>query len=358
MKTSVIKLVIFFVITSITFSTVTAQESFEKKVNKSFTTSDARTFELFNKFGDVSLKTWNKNEVSVEVTIHIENYPKSKAEEFLNLINVKVSESDTLITVSTSFDEKVQKALNNQSGNKKISVDYIINHPVYQKFILNNRYGNTTVEEINGKSTFNIKYGNFTASRMIFDDSKPFTTLNIEFGKAKISKTTWMQFSLKYADLVTDEATAMIIISRYSNISGGTVHSMVVDSKYDKYNLINIKNLIIDAKYSDISINELSKQLHLTLDYGNIKAKHVADTFEKIKIESKYSECDLLVDENACFQINASVDYGSIKIPQKANVTRNKGSFNESVEGWIGCKDGSSSVVEISGKYSEISFIK
>ena len=244
MKTSVIKLVIFFVITSITFSTVTAQESFEKKVNKSFTTSDARTFELFNKFGDVSLKTWNKNEVSVEVTIHIENYPKSKAEEFLNLINVKVSESDTLITVSTSFDEKVQKALNNQSGNKKISVDYIINHPVYQKFILNNRYGNTTVEEINGKSTFNIKYGNFTASRMIFDDSKPFTTLNIEFGKAKIIKTTWMQFSLKYADLVTDEATAMIIISKYSNISGGTVHSMVVDSKYDKYYLINIKTII------------------------------------------------------------------------------------------------------------------
>lgn len=358
MKTSAFKILIVLILSGITVFSAFSQEIAEKKFNKVWSTSSKKVFEVFNKFGDITLKTWEKNEISVDVSIRVENYPKDKADMYLQLININYVESDSLLKLVTFFDEKVEKALNNQSDNKKIRVDYTVYHPVYQKVKLNNRYGDIAIDELNGKSTFNLKYGDFSANNMIFDETKPFSQLDIAFGKATIKKTSWMQFNISYADLNTEEATAMIIISKYSNITGGVIHSMVADSKYDDYTVFKLKNFIIESKYSGLTLNEVDKQMHVTMEYGNVKVKTVPAGFEKIKVDSKFSGCDLYIDETACYRLNSEVEYGEVKVPQKASINRKTGSSSEVIEGFVGCIEGASSEVELKGKYSDFSLIK
>jgi len=358
MKTTARTILLFLVITGQFCFTAFSQDIAEKKFSKVWSSSEKKLFQLFHKYGNVTMKAWDKNEISVEVSIRVENYPKAKAEEYLQLIDISFIEKDSLLKLVTNYDEKVEKALSNQSGNKKIQVDYTIMHPVYQKVEINNRYGNVSIGELNGKSSFFIKYGDFKAENMIFDETKPFSLLDISYGKATITKTTWMQFKLKYSDIKVEEATAMIIISTYSNISGGVIHSVVSDSKYDNYNIFKVKNFVIDTKYSDLTINEAGKQVHTTLEYGNLKIKSIPSGFEKIKIDSKYSECVLEIDEAACYQLKGHVEYGSFSIPQKSSITRKKDELNETVEGWVGCNEGGTSLVEINGKYSEFKLVK
>lgn len=358
MKTSYFKQLLLFVITATAIASANGQDVSEKKINKNFATKSDLTLEVWNKFGDLTLKTWDKNEIGIEVTVRVENFPSAKTREYLEGIDLAVTEQANLIKVETKFSEGVQKALNNQSKGKKIIIHYTIMHPVYQKFNLNNRYGDINIEEMSGKSTINLKYGDLTAGKLMFDDTKPFSTLDIAFGKAKISKTSWMQFHSSYSDITVDEGTALIIISKYSNINTGTVHSVVLDGKYDNYSFFSIKNLIAEAKYTTLNITSLSKQLHLTLEYGTLKAKGIQPGFEKIKVDAKYSQCNLNIAPDACYQIQATTDYGSINTPQKANINRKKSSLTETVSGWVGCNGGSESITELNGKYTDFDLLK
>jgi hypothetical protein len=358
MKTSRLHFAILLIAAVVLSATATAQNVKEKKFSKTWNSSEEITINIVNEYGDVNLKTWNKNEVGVEVTIQVENYPESKADMYLENININASEQNKTITVKTEINDKIRKAIGSQNGKKKIRISYQISHPVYQKFIINNNYGNISIEELSGKSTINLKYGNLNAGNMIFDDTKPFTTLDISFGNAKINKTTWMQFVVNYSNVEIAEATALIFISKYSNITGGNIHSVVSNSKYDNYKISSARNFIVESKYSNVTIGDLSKQLHATMEYGTVKVRNVPAGFEKIKIDAKYTDCEIIIDENACYQISGEVVYGSIKVPLKANITRKKDSMTEAVNGWVGCKEGSASVTEIKGKYGDFRFTK
>ena len=358
MKTHCIPFIILLTAVIMIPVTLTAQNIKEKKFSKSWNTSEAITVEIQNEFGDLNLKTWNKNEIAVEATIYVENYPESKAASILDDINIVTSEQNKVISIKTEINENSKKAVGSQNGKKKIKIHYIIYHPVYQKFTLNNRYGDINIEEMSGKSTINLKYGNLKAKNMVFDDSKPFTTLDISFGNAEISKTTWLQCVVNYSNTDIAEATALIFISKYSNISGGNIHSIVSNSKYDNYKFSSVKNFIIESKYSNVTIGEVSKQLHATMEYGTVNVKQVPPGFEKVKLDTKYTDCEVIINENACYQINAEAVYGSITVPQKANITRKKDSITESVTGWVGCKEGSESVTDVKGKYGDFRFTR
>lgn len=353
MKTTRLYFALLLIAAVMLHTAVVAQNVKEKKFSKSWNTSEAITVDIQNEFGNLNLKTWNKNEILVEVTIQIENYPESKASSMLEGINIVTSEQNKIIGIRTEMDEKVKKQAGMQNGKKKVTIHYTINHPVYQKFNLSNKYGDISIEEMSGKSTINLKYGNLNGNNMIFDDTKPFTTVDISFGNAKIGKTTWLQCVVNYSNVEIAEATALIYISKYSNINGGNIHSIVSNSKYDNYKMTSVKNFIIESKYSNVTLGEVSKQLHATMEYGTVKVKHVPAGFEKVKLDAKYTDCEVFIDENACYQINGEAVYGSIKTPQKANITRKKDTITESVTGWVGCKEGSESVTDIKGKYGD-----
>lgn len=331
-----------------------AQQNAEKKFTKTWNTTTQTIVELRNKFGNINLVPWTKNEVQVDVLISITHSNAAKAQEYLEYVNIGTSNEASRIIVETLFDEKLNKFMERQTEGNKIKITYTVHHPIYLMFDIKNKYGDVTVDELTGKSNFTIKFGDLKAKKLNFEDTKPFGQLDLSYGNAEIEKCTWMQFNIKYSDLTVTEATAMIIISSYSNIAGGVIHSIVSNSKYDNYKVKMIKNLIIESKYSDISCDFLEKQMVATISYTDLKIGNIQAEFEKLKIDTKYGDVKLGISPSACYTINASCEYGDISVPAKANIDRRMGNFDVSVSGTVGCKQANGSAVEITAKYADI----
>ena len=354
MKRSATKLITAIVIAVLFPVFLFAQQVAEKKFTKSWNTNTQSTVEIINKFGDIQLIPWTKNEVQIDVLIKIEHSNADKAKELLEYVNIKTSEEGSKIIVETTFDEQINKFMTKQTDGHRVKILYTIHHPIYLMFDIKNKYGDLTIDELTGKSNFDIKFGDIKAKNLNFDDTKPFGQLDLSYGKAEIEKCSWMQFNIKYSDLTVNEATALIIISSYSNLASGVIHSIVANSEYDNYKIKMIKNLVIDAKYSDISCDFLEKQIVSNISYTDLKIHNIQGDFEKIKVDTKYGDVKLGISPSACYTINASCEFGEIKVPEKANINRHVGNYNVNISGTVGCKESKSSTVEITGKYADI----
>ena len=69
------------------WATGPAQE-FTKTINREFGTSTDGTTALYNKYGDVKVKTWQNNSVKIDVTIVVNAKTQREADEAFKNLNV------------------------------------------------------------------------------------------------------------------------------------------------------------------------------------------------------------------------------------------------------------------------------
>lgn len=344
-KAGLLVLILFFLING-----ASAQlEKVEKKIQKTHSTDQKFVVEINNKFGDISLTHWDKNEVSVEVIITAEASSKEKAEDILNKISVDIQESDGHVTYTTKIDDNIHS-----NSKKKFDIHYIVHHPVYQTFILTNKYGNITMEELNGKLNVNLKYGNLKAKTLGFDDSKPLSEISVEYGNLDIDNCTWLKVIADYSNIDIDQSTALILVTKYTNADIAVNHALVADASYGNYKIGTIKSLILDGKYMNIEVGLLEKQLDLTVSYSAFKSATVSSEISKIQIVSKYTDVKIPVPGNVCYSINASTEYGDIDISPKANINRVKGNTKETFSGVVNGSANPSCEVSINTQYGGV----
>ncbi len=348
-------------ITAIAFiaTTLSAQVREEKRIDKTWPASQNQLLKISNKFGKIDLKNWDKNEIKMDIEIWVETKSAEKSKEYLDKISISFDEASNLISVATVIEEeKVKFFSSNGDGNKKFEINYTVYHPIYQKMEIDNKFGDVFVNELSGKGIFNIKYGSFTGTNLSFEETKPLSEINVSYGNVKIEKCTWLQLDLKYGNSTINQATALITISKYSNLTYGNLHALVINSKYDNISINSITSISIDNKYGNLKINNLKNQLTMNSAYTDVKIKNIAADFSKLVINNEYGGVDLGIDENACYTISASVDFGEISIPDKADVNRIKSVTKEQISGKVGCKENTNSSINIVAKYSDVSLIK
>jgi len=67
-----------------------AKEEFTKKISKSYDVNKEATLAIKNKFGKIHCQNWDKNSISIEVTITLEASSQEKANKYFDRINIEV----------------------------------------------------------------------------------------------------------------------------------------------------------------------------------------------------------------------------------------------------------------------------
>ena len=110
--------------------TLSAQEV-TKEFHKEFTTSANTTLQISNRYGDVVIRNWDKDQVVIEVKVTVEMPNREKAEKLLSYIDIQFSEGDNLISAKTVIDDKLNFT-GWGSGSSKYSREYNVKMPVGQ----------------------------------------------------------------------------------------------------------------------------------------------------------------------------------------------------------------------------------
>ena len=343
----------FFISLFIISATLSAQET-TKKFHKEYT-AGTKSLEINNKYGDVVIESWNKDQIVVDVKVTVDMSNKEKAQKYLDLIDIQFSEGDNVISAKTILDDKFN--FTGWGDSKKFSIDYNIKMPVGTDLALINKYGNTSIDELHGLLSLEIKYGNLTAGKLTRGNVKPLNKLVIAYGKGTIDETGWLDLTERYVgNMDIAKSQAILLDSKYSKITLGETSSVVGESKYDNIKIENINNLVLENGYTEVNIGELTKKLNYHGSYGSFSVETIPSGFESIDVETHYMGVKLGIAESANYKLDAKVTYGGLKYDEDKfkNQRRIVENNSNEVSGIFGNEENPSSRVNVLASYGTV----
>lgn len=335
--------------------TLSAQEV-TKEFHKEYTAGANTTLEISNRYGDVVVESWDKDQVVIDVKVTVELPNRERAQKLLGYIEVQFSEGENLISAKTIIDDKF-----NFTGwgfdSKKFSIDYTIKMPVGTALTLANKYGNTDINELKGLVNLNIKYGNLTAGKLTRGNVKPLNSVNLAYGKGSIDEAGWLDITLRYVgSFDITKSQAILLDSKYSKLALSETSSMVGESKYDNLRIESINNLVLDNGYTEVNIGTLTKKLTYHGSYGSFSIDRIPSGFESLDVETHYMGVKLGIDESASYKLDAKVSYGSLRYnednfnKQRRNIENN----SKEVSGVVGKTESPSASVNVIASYGSV----
>ncbi len=328
-----------------------AGEEFSKNLHKDFDADKNTLLFIQNKFGDVDINNWDKNKVSIDVTITVDHRNEERAKELIDYITVKFNQTGNKIEAITEISEKFSKW---HHDNKEFSIDYKVNIPKDIKLELENKYGSVFINEIAGHSKISVKYGNLKINKILRDNKKPLNEIYLAYSNGAIVESSWLNLTLKYSELNIEKSKALIAVTKYSKLYVDESSSIVCESKYDVYRIGTVANFVTTSGYTDFDFKEIQKKLDFENKYGSINVDYIPASFEKIDIKNQYGNVNLNIDASASYNIEGTAKYANIDFPNTGRVSRIKESTSLTINGYVGNDSNTKSVVKIETKYGSV----
>lgn len=344
----------FFFISLFLISSTISAEEVTKEFHKEYT-AGTKSLEISNKYGDVVIESWDKDQIIIDVKVTVEMSNRDRAQNYLDKIDVQFSEGSNVISAKTILDDNFN--FSGWSDSKRFRIDYNIKMPVGTDLNLSNKYGNTDIDELHGMLYLEIKYGNLTAGKLTRGNIKPLNKIVISYGKGTIDETGWLDLTERYVgNMDISKSQAILLDSKYSKISLGETSSVVGESKYDNIRIENIKNLVLENGYTEVNIGELTKKLNYSGSYGSFSVNSIPAGFESIDVETHYMGVKLGIDESANYKLEAKVSYGGLKYNEGnfKNQKRIVENNSSEISGTVGNEENPAARVNVLSSYGTV----
>src|SRR6202008_2369827 len=135
------------------------------------------------------IDTWDKNQITVDITIGVRASSEEKAKEVMDEIDVKEVQSGHIINFKTKVGEihNNDKKDHRSSGDddRSFYIDYVVHMPSGNRLNVENSFGRIEIGDYSGLVALTSKFGSLKAGRLDNVDN-----IDVEFGKAYISEVT------------------------------------------------------------------------------------------------------------------------------------------------------------------------
>ena len=283
-----------------------AGDEFKKVVRKEFRVNPDAQLTINNRFGKVHITEWDKNALTVEVTITVEASDQESADKRLSKISIDFSDSPTLVTATTMFD-------NDKTPSKgHFSIDYMVSMPVTGNLDVTNKFGDIFINELQGKARIDLSYGNLDARKLDNSDN----LLDIKFGKARVNSVKGAVLNLKYSQMSLDYAGSIRLNSKYSDLDAEKIIALNVLQEGGKLEMEKSSAVESRSKFTDINIQRVDQSLNIDIQYGKCHVHEMPDDFTSISIRNKYGDVTIGLDEQAKYQLEAELKFCNLEYPE------------------------------------------
>jgi hypothetical protein len=328
-----------------------AFEEVTKKISEKYQVSSVDKLSIDNRHGKVDIYTWDKNEITVEITMKAWAGSVGKAQDELDRISVKYGKSGNFIT----FETQISGNNVNINDNRGFEINYVVNMPKSNPLKLTNKYGAAFLDNFSGDLELSVKYGKLRTSKLTG------TTKNIEIAYGGIDSEEIQKGRLKisYSDAKIRNAGTIELDNAYGKIYFDRVGTLQIDVRYGELRVDESAGSISGkASYSGVRVRQLTKSFSMEVRYGgSFSLDKIAKGFEKIELEGGYTSFDLTFESGANFDFNVNTAYGSFKNGlEGAEINKQIESNNsKEFEGYVG-KKGSGAAVKVSTRYGSVKF--
>jgi len=225
----------------------------KKSVNRSYTVSASDKLNIQNSFGSVDVRTWDRNEIKVDVDVEVSANTESLAQKMLDRISVTDSKSGKDISFKTDM-----KDVNNSKGEKStMQINYTISMPAGNPLNIKNDFGSTTVPDFRGEVDLTSKFGSLTTGTL-----SNIKNINVEFGKANLANITSAPVTIKFSKAVISKLSGSVKL----NLEFCSSVRLNLDN--------NLSSLDLKTSYSTVNlkpIGDLPASYSISTSFGSFK---------------------------------------------------------------------------------------
>lgn len=332
-------------IVTVNFS-LSAQEA-RKEYTETYDVSKGVTLNTDTKYSDVELLTWEKSVIDILVEIEVDASSKSRAEDALEKIDVRISKSGNNVSLVTEFE-------NGWSRNVKTKINVTIKAPKWVNLDMDNSYGDLFIQEVSGLVLLDLKYGNMKAGSLTRMNEKPYSQIDMAYSNAEIDELGWLELEISYSDMQLNSSQMLFVENKYSKLSGEKAGGIITEGAYDKYTFEEIDSFVGELKYSGIKIGTLTKTLDLHSGYTNVKIGKLSKGFDKVDASLSYGNLNVGLEPGASFKFEGEAKYGNVNLPTGDRLSKTK--ENNYVRVWGNVGSNPKSSIKVITKYGNSNF--
>lgn len=364
-----------------------------KTFSKSFSVDRNDKVNLSNQYGGMTIKTWDKNEVKVDVDIKAYANTEEAAQRLLDNTNINASKSGDVVSFKTSIGDgnKGSGSRNGKRWRQEVKVYYTVYMPSTNALTASQEYGGIVMDSFAGPTSLKVQYGNLTAG----DLSNANNYISVQYGKCVLQDLNQARIKHQYgggltiasvgtldldaqytsANINTIKNSATIKHQYGSGLTIGTAGTLNLDLQYTSVNIGTVKNasvirhqygsgitignagpLDLDVQYATVKIANLHGNLGARIQYGSLSANNIDAMSRNISVNAEYSSVALGFDAGYSADFDVAVSYNSFKYG--SNVTARKTNDDDDqtkrYTGQIG--KGGSNKVSVRSAYNSVTF--
>ena len=278
-----------------------AQDHTDKRsVRRSFPVSLETTLEVHNKYGKIQVATWDKDSVAIEVDINLSESNSSKLKKLKEGTQISFTGTKSYIIAKTVIESESGriaselKSISNTiiGSNKRIEINYMVYLPAHMDVVLNNKFGDIYMDDLDGQVDITLSNGVLKANRL-----KGNASISLSFGNGMIRSLGSANLKLSYSDMVLNEVSQLDLSSKSSKLNVDSVNVLKIDSRRDKLYFTHVEYLYGKGNFTQIWVYDLMRESDLYMKYGELTIEHVMPGFNKIYVESDYTDMTLYYDK-------------------------------------------------------------
>ncbi len=293
-----------------------------RNVSKSIKVHSNSKINISNKYGSISINTWEKDSVKFEIVLTISGANESKVKKVSDNIDFRFSENEISYFVETRFgkdfktfwnDLKNKSGISN-TGTRNVEINYTIYTPDYIGLSIDNKYGEVYLDDFMGEVKLTISNGALKAGSLYAKSD-----LNLNFSDAVINEFTSGSINLSYTDLSINKCQQLKLISRSSTIHIEEADSLNLNSRRDKVFLSQVKFIKGESYFSNISLKTIKKEIDFNLKYGMLNVNPINPELERIILDLKFTDVNLYVSKQFSGKLDISIEKTVFKFPAEYN---------------------------------------
>lgn len=303
-------------------SILCAQVTDTKKIEKSFFVDKSTIVDISNKYGDVTVETWDVDSIQVVITCDVSEKNWERLDEKMDEINFELTQSGHYVVVNTIIGEKrnlLLKELNRVKetigvGESTVEINMKIMLPDNLDVRIKNKYGNIYIDDYKGDVTVDLSNGKLKAHNLT-----GYANVKISFGDGIVQNIDTGSLEIYYSDFNLSSSRNLRIKSKTSDITITEVKKLLVNSSRDDYRIRMIGNFESQSNWTDFSINEFMHKSDINMNYGDLTIERIYPSMEGITVDAKSTDINLYLDNdlNVNFDIISNQD---LDLPMEATI--------------------------------------
>lgn len=240
-----------------------------KSFTKTYTLDGNDKIKLSNQYGKITVNTWDRREVKVDVQIKAEANDDRLAQQLLDAVQINDGKSDDVVY----FKTEIERWNWGGSRKRKLIINYTVFMPARTDLNVEDSYGAIELPDLTGRVKISSSYGSASVQSL----SNPSNEIEGSYGSLRV----------------------------------GSMNGGKLDFSYGSVNMDECNNLRADLSYGSFKLGKLKGAGDFDLSYvGGFKIDEVASTIKKLNINTSYSGVAMGMASNSNFDFDVTTSYG------------------------------------------------